>query len=62
MSKPFSTADQRHHIARLLAITTASWSIDAARAKARPVVAAPLFEPTFIHRPSKPLGAVINAS
>ncbi len=62
MSKPYSTADQRHHIARLLAITTASWSIDAARAKARPVVAFPLFEPTFIPRPSKPMGAVINAA
>jgi hypothetical protein len=62
MSKPFSSAEQRHHIARLLAISTASWSIDAARAKARPVVAASLFELKFTPRPSNPLGAALNAS
>lgn len=62
MSKPFSSADQRHHIARLLAITTASWSIDAAKAKARPAVAASLFELKFIPRPGSPLGVAFNAS
>lgn len=62
MSKPFSAADQRHHIARLLAITTASWSIDAAMAKAKPVIAAPFFELKLIPRQSSLLNAATNAS
>lgn len=40
MSKPFSTADLRRHIAHLLAVTAASWSI--AAAKARSVLSHPL--------------------
>jgi sulfonate transport system substrate-binding protein len=33
MSKPFSAADLRRHIAQLLAVTAASWSIAAAKAR-----------------------------
>ena len=33
MSKPFDAADLRRHIAQLLAVTAASWSIAAAKAR-----------------------------
>lgn len=33
MSKPFGAADLRRHIAQLLAVTAASWSIAAAKAR-----------------------------